>query len=239
MFVISSGRVRVSQEGLRDYIGVITAAQEDERLRLARELHDETIQELIVLKQRLELGQKGSKDPGAASILDELRGLTETTIDSVRRMTRALRPIFLEDLGLAAALQMLAREISQAHGPDVQFRSIGSERRLSHEAELALYRIAQQALNNVVRHAQAKQVAITLEFLDDTLRLQVVDDGQGFTPPPVITDLAARGHFGLLGMRERAELIGAALTLESRAGAGTTLRVRMPIAQPESAHRAS
>ena len=118
-------QVQASQAGLHDYIGAITSAQEEERLRLARELHDDTIQELIALKQRLQLARKASREPDTAPMLAELERLTEVTIDNVRRMTRALRPIYLEDLGLMTALEMLTRETNQVDGLRVDFQKHG------------------------------------------------------------------------------------------------------------------
>ena len=231
-------QVQASQTALHDYIGAITSAQEDERLRLARELHDDTIQELIVLKQRLQLAQTAAGDHNAAPVLGELERLAESTIENVRRMTRALRPIYLEDLGLVTALEMLARETSQPDALQVGFQRTGQERRLTREAELALYRIAQQALNNVVRHAHARRTTMTMEFSDAEIRLDVSDDGIGFHVPPHPTDLAPEGHFGLLGMRERAELVGARLEIWSDPGVGTRVSVRLPATETDKPERA-
>jgi signal transduction histidine kinase len=175
-------KVQASQAGLHDYIGAITSAQEEERLRLARELHDDTIQELIVLKQRVQLARKASKDQETAPLLAELERLAEGTIANVRRMTRDLRPIYLEDLGLVTALEMLTRETSQPDQLQVHFERTGRERRLSREAELALYRIAQQALNNVVRHAQARRASLKVDFAEAEIRLEVSDDGSANAP---------------------------------------------------------
>jgi two-component system sensor histidine kinase UhpB len=222
-------KVQAAQEGLRDYIGAITAAQEDERLRLARELHDDTIQAVIALKQRLQLAGKSVKDRNTRQSLAELESLAEGTIENLRRLTRALRPIYLEDLGLVTALEMLARETSQAHPLAVDFRQQGPERRLPHEAELALYRIAQEALNNVVRHARAGRAELCITFDEQEICLEVNDDGVGFEMPKSPTDFAPSGHFGLVGIRERAELIGARLEVRSEAGEGTRLSVRLPV----------
>jgi signal transduction histidine kinase len=221
--------IHASQAGLHDYIGAITAAQEDERMRLARELHDDTIQELVALKQRLQLARKARREEGASPMLEELELLTEATIENVRRMTRALRPIYLEDLGLVTALEMLTRETSRPDALQVDFQKTGPEQRLSGEAELALYRIAQQALNNVVRHAQARHAVLQIEFVPAGVQLEVRDDGRGFQPPRQPTDLASSGHFGLLGMRERADLIGARLEVLSEPGKGTHVVVRIPL----------
>ena len=232
-------KVQSAQEGLHDYIGAITAAQEEERMRLARELHDDTIQAVIALKQRVQLAQKSIKGQSGQQSLKELETLAEQTIENLRRLTRALRPIYLEDLGLVTALDMLARETSQANHLEVDFQQSGQECRMSREVELALYRIAQEALNNVVHHAKAKHATLLIGF-DKEIKLEVTDDGIGFSVPKSPTDFAPSGHFGLLGMRERADLIGARLEVQSaqspkgEAGRGTRLSVRLAVPSDKS-----
>jgi signal transduction histidine kinase len=220
-------KVRAAQDGLHDYIGAITAAQEEERMRLARELHDDTIQAVIALKQRVQLANKSVKTESGQKALRELEDLAEETVENLRRITRALRPIYLEDLGLSTALGMLARETGQMEGLDVEFMLLGAEHRLPREVELSLYRIAQEALNNVVHHAQAKQAVVSLQFNKD-IRLEIRDDGIGFVVPKSPTEFAPSGHFGFLGMRERADLIGAKLDVQSESGKGTRLTITLP-----------
>ena len=231
-------KVQAAQEGLHDYIGAITAAQEEERTRLARELHDDTIQAVIALKQRVQLAQKSVKDQNGRQSLKALEDLAEQTVENLRRLTHALRPIYLEDLGLVTALEMLARETGQANHLQVDFQQSGQERRLSREVELALYRIAQETLNNVVHHAKAKNAVLSIIF-EKEVRLEVTDDGVGFTVPKSPTDFAPSGHFGLLGIRERADLIGARLELESEAGRGTRLSVRLADSSSHSPRKKS
>jgi len=220
-------KVKAAQEGLHDYIGAITSAQEEERARLARELHDDTIQAVIALKQRVQLAQKSVKDQHGRQSLHELESLAEQTIENLRRLTRALRPIYLEDLGLVTALEMLAREFSQNQNLIVEFQKTGQERRLTREVELSLYRIAQEALNNVSKHSKAARADLNIAFENDEIIVEVIDNGNGFVAPNSPTELAPRGHFGLLGIHERADLIGARLELESTLGKGTSLTVRL------------
>lgn len=220
-------KVQAAQMGLRDYIGAITAAQEEERTRLARELHDDTLQSIIALKQRLQLNKKLAQDDRLQESLHELEHLTEQTIENLRRFTRALRPIYLEDLGLVTALDMLAREMAQANDLTVTFHAVGPQRRLKPEVELSLYRIAQESLSNVVRHSNATHADLTLNFLPDSVELTVSDNGIGFNVPQSPTDLAPAGHFGLLGIHERVKLIGGWLEIESAAGKGSRIRVRV------------
>ncbi|NOT03158.1 MAG: hypothetical protein HOP27_01015 [Anaerolineales bacterium] len=221
-----SRKVQAAQEGLHDYIGAITSTQEEERLRLARELHDETIQSVIALKQRVQLAEKLVKDQKGKQSLQELEGLAEQTVENLRRIIRALRPIYLEDLGLVTALEMLARETKTLQ---VDFYRTGQEQRLQRDVELALYRIAQEALSNAVRHAKASRATLTISFSGQEIKLEISDNGVGFVVPKSPTDFAPSGHFGLLGMRERSELIGGRFEVQSEAGAGTLLSVRLPV----------
>jgi signal transduction histidine kinase len=219
-------KVQAAQEGLHDYIGAITSTQEEERLRLARELHDETIQSVIALKQRVQLAEKLVKDQKGKQSLQELEGLAEQTVENLRRIIRALRPIYLEDLGLVTALEMLARETET---PQVDFSRSGHEQRLERDVELALYRIAQEALSNVVRHAKASRATLKIIFSEHEIKLEINDNGIGFIMPKSPTDFAPSGHFGLLGMRERCELIGGRLDVQSKVGTGTQISVWLPV----------
>jgi two-component system sensor histidine kinase UhpB len=219
-------KVQAAQVGLHDYIGAITSAQEEERLRLARELHDETIQSVIALKQRVQLAEKSVKDQSGKKSLQELEGLAEQTVENLRLIIRALRPIYLEDLGLATALEMLASETKTLQ---VDFYRTGQEKRFERDIELALYRIAQEALSNVVRHAKASRATLNINFSEHEISLEISDDGIGFVVPKSPTDFAPSGHFGLLGMRERSELIGGRLEVKSEAKVGTQVSVRLPV----------
>jgi signal transduction histidine kinase len=220
-------KVQAAQRSLRDYIGVITGAQEEERQRLARELHDDTLQSIIALKQRVQLAQKNAPDEVSRRSFQELEGIAEQTIENLRRTTQALRPIYLEDLGLVTALEMLARETESASNVKVSFQKLGSEKRLATSVELALYRMAQEALNNVARHAMATQAKLVIHFWNTKIEMQINDNGLGFDAPNTPADFAPSGHFGLLGMYERADLIGARLTIRSAPGKGTQLTVQL------------
>lgn len=222
-----SRKVQAAQEGLHDYIGAITSAQEEERARLARELHDDTIQAVIALKQRVQLAEKSVKDQNGRKALKELEDLAEQTIENLRRLTRALRPIYLDDLGLVTALEMLAREMGQINQLVVVFEKEGMERRLSRDVELSLYRIAQEALNNAVKHSRATRADLKISFGGSAIQMTVSDNGTGFPVPNSPTEFATRGHFGLLGVHERADLIGATLEIESAPGKGTRLTLRL------------
>lgn len=226
-------KVQDAQRSLHGYIGSITAAQEEERHRLARELHDDTLQALIALKQRVQLAQlelQSATTPYTpeSTELQEIASLTEQTIENLRRLTGALRPVYLEDLGLVPALEMLARETGQGMGITVEFHRQGVEQRLDPAIELALYRIAQEALSNIARHAHARHATMNISFSLPSLTMQVVDDGVGFEVPKNPSEFAPGGHYGLLGIRERAELMGATLQIQSSHGTGTSLTITLP-----------
>lgn len=224
-----SQKVQTSQKGLHGYIGAMTTGQEEERRRLARELHDATIQDLIALGQRIHLIQSKNKDEDVKNRLDELQKLTQGSIRDLRRLTHALRPLYLDDLGLVAALNMLAQEIQASSAMPVSFQRIGNERRLPPETELALYRMVQEGLSNIIRHAQASKASVSLVFSPDTISLTISDNGLGFTVPESPAEFAPGGHFGLLGLYERAELIEARLTVHSVLNEGTNILITLPV----------
>lgn len=221
-------QLQAAEQSLHSYIGAITKGQEEERLRLARDLHDDTIQALIALKQRVQLARLAPAKDGSPVVLAELESLAEQTIEDLRRTTRALRPIYLEDLGLVAALEMLASETGQNARLRVDFHHVGAERRLAADVELALYRMAQEALNNTVRHAQATHASVKIEFKPQSVTLHVADNGTGFDVPKSPAEFVPGGHFGLVGLYERAQLIGAHLEIISATGKGTRLNILLP-----------
>jgi len=220
-------KVQDAQTSLHNYIGAITRGQEEERSRLARELHDETLQALIALSQRIRLAQMKVKDEKIQQALTEMDTLASNTILELRRLTRGLRPIYLEDLGLVTALEMLARENTNP-GLSVEFKCEGPERRLEKALELTLFRITQEAMSNILHHAEASQVWISLNFETSHVTLEIKDNGKGFTPPRSPAEFAPGGHFGLLGIHERSELAGGKFTITS-SGGGTTIRVVLKI----------
>ncbi len=206
----------------------ITRAQEDERRRIARELHDDTAQSLILLSRRLDgvLDTPLLADDVRLPLRD-LRAQVGTIVADVRRFGRDLRPSVLDDLGLAAAIEWLTEELSGRFSIVARAQILGPQRRLEPEAELALFRIAQEALRNVERHAAASEVTVRLEFAGDCVRLSVRDNGRGFALPTSQNDLVASGRLGLAGMQERAQLVGAELALQTQLGIGTSITVTL------------
>ncbi|HEX9117124.1 MAG TPA: histidine kinase [Anaerolineae bacterium] len=225
-----AARIRAYQGTMRDYLSATTQAQEEERARLAHELHDDTVQALIALKQRAQLAAKvlGS-DPGRASArLDELTQLIDQELTGLRRLIGDLRPIYLEDLGYVPALEMLARQTEERFGLEVDLQVKGEPVRLAPDVELAAFRIVQQAVRNVVTHAGAHRVKLEAVYGDKDLTLIVEDDGRGFIAPEQPVELARAGHFGIMGMRERAMLYGGYLNVVSAPGQGTTITACLP-----------
>ncbi|MFO8035212.1 MAG: cache domain-containing protein [Anaerolineales bacterium] len=220
-----ANKVQEAHRGLRSYIDAITKGQEEERRRLARELHDETIQALIALNQQVQITESKIVEGESSQQLQKIQEMTLETIQSLRRLIRGLRPEYLEDLGLVAALEMLTKEMDQNADPDIEFVQRGQERRLPSEVELVLYRIVQEGLRNVIQHAGANQARVHLAFTPQKTELKIEDDGKGFDAPEHPTEFAPRGHFGLLGIQERAEMIGAQLVIHSAPGGGTRLVV--------------
>lgn len=221
-------------ENMRFYVRQITKAQEDERRRVARELHDETTQALVALARQIDALTASSAPLPEATLerIEKIRELTDYTLQGLRRCTQDLRPPTLDDLGLLATLKGLVTDLAKTEAVEAELEVIGDQRRLSPEAELLLFRIAQEALNNVRRHARASKVVTTVEFEDERVRLTISDNGQGFEVPQRTSDLAAAGKLGLMGMHERARLLGGALTIKSELGKGTTIVADVPAETP-------
>lgn len=222
-------RIQGYQRGMHDYIAAITQGQEEERRRLARELHDDTAQSLIALGQQVEMAQKllATSPERAGERLATVRSMLAEALEGVRRFSRDLRPIYLEDLGFIPALEMLAREASQRQGLAIDLSTAGAVRRLPPDLELAAYRIVQEGINNILQHAQASQAWVQVRFEPEHLWLSIRDDGEGYEAPDLPDVMARQGHFGLMGIRERALLYGGTLAIQSAPSQGTELTVRL------------
>ncbi|MBN1486470.1 MAG: HAMP domain-containing protein [Anaerolineae bacterium] len=224
-------RLEEQRAALQQYARQILRSQEEERKRISRDLHDDTVQDLVGLTQRLELCSNAlDTDPQAArQHLDNVQTLARTTLDEVRRMSRNLRPFILEDLGLPAALHALCSDL-HAQLPDarVHCEIVGQEARLPQELEITAFRVVQEALTNIRKHApDASYVNVTLFFEKWGIQVMVEDNGCGFkldTPEALIKD----GHLGLAGMGERAQLFGGILNMTSEPGEGTLVNLRLP-----------
>ena len=210
-----------AQDSLRSYVQLAIRAQESERQRLSRELHDETIQDLVVVRNSL----RGALQSGES--LDERAQLVESgidpSIDDIRRLCRAPRPSILDDLGLIPAIEALTGEVRSHSKLDVSVDVEGTPVRLPAEAELAVYRVVQEALHNVERHASANRAQVEISYDQSGTRVSIVDDGRGFDPKQA----AQTGRLGLVGMRERARLVGGELQV-SRSDGLTRVALLLP-----------
>ncbi|MCT7658157.1 GAF domain-containing sensor histidine kinase [Mycobacterium deserti] len=208
-----------------NFVEQVIEAQEIERRRLAGDIHDGISQRLVTLSYRLDAASQAVEDPAMlAEQLGKARELVDLTLQEARAAISGLRPPVLDDLGLAGGLASLARSIPQI-GIDVDL----AETRLPDHIELALYRIAQECLQNVVKHANADTARLTFSVYGDTARLEIVDDGVGFDTfeNPLGSD--EMGGYGLLSMAERAEIVGGRLNIRSRPGAGTAVTATIPL----------
>jgi signal transduction histidine kinase len=207
----------------------VVQAQEAERQRVARELHDETGQALTAIG----MGLRGAstilhQDAGkAANNLRQLEGLVAASLNELQRLIADLRPSHLDDLGLPAALRWYSTELQNRLPIKVGVEIHGESKTLTPEVKIVLFRVAQEALTNVIKHADATQACVRLFFKEDQVELQVEDNGRGFAPG--ILENPQRPSWGLLGMEERATLLGGELSVDSRRGRGTLIQVSIPI----------
>ncbi len=223
--------LQLKEEVRTELLRRIISAQEDERRRVARELHDVTSQALATLAVRLEAltTAPGFNTEDAETQLEGMRSLLITTSKEVHRLIYDLRPSLLDDLGLPTALRSSAHSSLDTVGVEVDFEVAGQEKRLPPQVEIALFRIAQEAITNIARHARAESVYISLEFKEKSITLQVEDDGIGFDLSQVLDSTGTRGAMGLLGMKERAELLGGTLTIDTKPGKGTKVAMEIPV----------
>jgi len=222
--------MRAGREQLQALSRRLVEVQESERRSIARELHDEVGQALTSLRVELGLLERKAIDPQQVVLgVTQLKQILEGVMENLHRLAVNLRPASLDHLGLEAALRQHGASVSASHPLAVQIEAINWEGRLPTEVEVALYRIVQEAINNVVRHAQASHADVILERRDGHVIAIVEDDGLGFDP-------AAAGQtdrLGLVGMRERAEALGGTFIVESAPGNGTTVCVEVPLGHPD------
>lgn len=222
-----------AQEHLRAYLRMATEAQEDERKRLARELHDDTIQALVTIRGSLDSlscsTSEGCPLPDAPTRIESLKALIESAVRDVRRFARDLRPPLLDDLGLMHAVDSLVNDISARAGIQTEFEVRGSSRRLPSDIELAAYRIVQEALRNVERHSQATLVTVTISFEPGRFVAVVNDNGRGFALDRVLGTAAGPNGLGIVGMQERVKLAGGDLKITTEPDRGTVLHLQLPV----------
>jgi len=213
----------------------VVAAQESERQRIARELHDETGQALTAIGLGLR-GLTGSlrtlNMDRTKQNLHQLELLTTHSLDELQRLIADLRPSHLDDLGLPSALRWYANTLQERVKLDVRVEILGEERPVASPVKIALFRIAQEALTNVIKHAQAKTAQVVLTYAEKSVHVRVTDDGRGFDMDTAGS--AKRISWGLKGMEERSSLLGGRFEVHSRAGEGTTVEISIPYLQEEA-----
>ena len=216
------------RENMEFYISEITKAQEEERKRIAREIHDESIQTLATLALDIDgISREKERLPeDITSHLDRLRAEANGILKGLRRFSHELRPGVIDQVGLVPALEILTEEMNQK-GIDTSLEIAGSERRLKLEVELGLFRIAQETLRNIRRHSEATKAKIRLSVARGKVRLTISDNGRGFEPPEMLGDFATKGKLGLIGMQERARLLNGKFLVKSHIGRGTTVVVEV------------
>ena len=209
------------QEVLEGYARQTVAAREEERRRIGRELHDGPLQSLVLLSRKLDLIADRSSPTEMPATIDAARQIIDGTADELRRITRALRPPILDDLGLVPALRSETSAFSRRSDVVARFSQTGRQRPLPPEVELLLLRVTQEALHNVERHAGASHVDVRLSFAPTCVTLRIHDDGRGIGTVPPTADLLASGKLGIAGMQERARVAGATMTVRGEPSGGT------------------
>jgi signal transduction histidine kinase len=215
--------VQRKEEMRGELLKKVIAVQEEERKRIARELHDETSQDLATLLLSIETTSDSQPEELKKKFI-QMKGLTGRTLDSIHRLILDLRPSVLDDLGLTSAIRWVAESRLESSGIDLTFAVRGQERRLKPEIEITLFRIGQEAISNIARHAEASSVSIALDFTESHIGLEVEDNGQGFS-----LNESPNGSFGLLGMKERTSLLDGTFAIDSKPGNGTRLAVAIPV----------
>ena len=222
---------RRMHDNLRYYLQEITRVQEEERKRIARELHDDTAQALYALTRQVDNFVRTNTNLPAdnAAFLRNLGEQISGVLQDLRRFSQDLRPPMLDDLGLLATLRWLVSELKGQHRMEANLRVVGIERRLPPEVEFTLFRIIQEALRNIQKHAETSKAEVEIEFGEGKTRVSISDNGKGFKLSGNLADLVRTGKLGLAGMEERAHLLNGSVTIESEPGKGTTVMVEIPI----------
>ena len=215
---------------MRAYIKQITMAQEEERKRIARDLHDDVSPNILILIQKLDNLTSGQrvKQSVFRENIDGLRAQAVTALESLRRCAQGLRPRIIDDLGLVAALDWIAEELERDQGTIVQVEVTGIDRAMTPEIQIVLFRIAQEALNNIRKHAQASRATINVQGKGNYITMTVADNGRGFVVNERMGEGISAGRLGIMGMYERARLLNASLQIKSEPGKGTELTITLP-----------
>jgi len=214
----------------------VISAQEEERKRIARELHDETTQSLAAIMIGLKTAEEiiPSDQSKGLHFLEQLRNMAGHVVKELHNITYDLRPTVLDDLGLVPALRWYAENRLSARGVEFELEVTGIDRRLPAEMETTLFRIGQEAISNTFKHAQAHKVVLVIALIDNSIMMQIKDDGQGFVNQEMWSTTNERVRLGLLGMRERVGLLGGIIEVNSQVGVGTIVTVKLELSKDTS-----
>ncbi len=220
--------IQTAQEREARYRHSLTESQENERKRIARDIHDDTIQSLVLVSHSLEraMGTIGTSAGHTQKYLEDARSHLVQTIDGLRQMIGNLRPTILDELGLAAAIEVLCEKYHT-----LDFAVVGTVYGIDQTYELAIFRAAQEAIHNAERHAHANHIQATLSYSQSAVMLEVCDDGVGFEIPHQLQEFSVQGHYGLIGIRERILHLGGQVNLASQSSFGTRVIVTIPTLQ--------
>lgn len=223
-------REKQQEANVRSYIHQITMAQEEERKRVARDLHDDVSPEILVLINKLDAlaAERRSSPAQRMESLEAIREQAVRALDRLRSTAQGLRPRILDDLGLVAAVEWLAEALEKEGGIELRVESDGMDREPSSEIQIVLFRIAQEALNNIRKHSRASRVDISITGSGIGITMIITDNGTGFVVPDHVEDNVSEGQLGLMGMDERADLVGGRLDISSSPFRGTRLTVTLP-----------
>jgi PAS domain S-box-containing protein len=212
-----------AEDSLRELSSRLITAQEEERSRLARELHDGVSQGLTVISLGIAQAAKAATNADLSSKLEKLNGKLQDVLSDISQLSHELHPSTLKHLGLPLAIRSLCQELSETHGVDVDFTAKSEQQPPSQEASLCLYRVAQEALQNVVKHSRSKRAWVELRDSADDVRLCICDEGIGFDAR------SRKSGLGLISMRERLRLVGGRITISSRHPSGTCIEAHVPL----------
>lgn len=209
------------------YMSQMFKAQEDERRHIAQELHDDTIQELLVIANRAQklVSGKIPITPEAKEYGKSIRDAVLQVSKEIRRLSRDLRPSILDNVGLVPAIRWLTDRLNEEEMIDSRVVVKGSERGFGSEAEVSIFRIVQESLNNVRRHSGATQVLVTIEFSPESAKIVIQDNGKGFILDKTVGELAAEGKLGIIGMQQRAKFLNGTVGIHSQLGEGTEVSI--------------
>jgi len=226
-------QVSVEREKERQlYMSQIFKAQEDERRRIAQELHDDTMQELLVIANRAQTLVSGDGNETTLEMRERAEWIRDAilqVLENIRRLSLDLRPSMLDNIGLLPALRWLVDRLNQEGEIDTKVVVHGVRKKLRPETEVTIFRIVQEALNNVRRHSKATKAMVTLKFNSESLEIMVQDNGEGFPLNETIRNLTSEGKLGLIGMQQRAQLINSTFNIYSRPGEGTLVSIKIPV----------